>query len=99
MRYLHDANDGATITREVVGPSYDVSGVEESLAVGPQEHEAHGDDGRPRNEPGHGGPHEEVAHEELYGPRRVDHPGPAQPSENRGGRASFGGDGVVEEAR
>lgn len=78
-----------------MGPSDDIGGIKEGLAMGPQKHkQAHDDNRRPVNEPGYGGPHEEVAHEELNGPNRVNHPRPEKLIENRGA-VSFGRYGVV----
>ena len=46
--YLHNANNSATIIREVPNPSDHISSVEEALRVSRHQHEqAHGRHGRP----------------------------------------------------
>lgn len=77
VTYLHDADDGPTVIREVVDPSHHVGGVEESLSVGRQEHEqANHRDRRRLHQSGDRSPQEEVPHEALDCPRQVHHPGP-----------------------
>lgn len=97
--YLHNANDGPPVMREILYASDDTSRIEESLGVGAQEHEqAHNRHRRPLNQPGHGGVKEQVPRQALDCARHMDQPRPAHPGaavECHGGVEKSGEDAGV----
>lgn len=75
FKYLHDANNCATVIRKVPNAGDDVSGVKEGLSMSGNKHEeTHGRHRWPRDDAGDRSPHEEVAQKALYRSGEQDHP-------------------------
>lgn len=87
--YLHNPNNRATITGEIMHPGDHISGIKESDGMGGQNHiHAHHGRRRPRQRPSNRQPHQEVTGEGLKGPREEHDPGPTA--------AGVGGGGIEE---
>lgn len=85
-KYLHNANDSATVIGEVTYASDHIRSVEESRCVGCHQHEqAHGGHRRPGDQPDDGCPQKEEANKTLNRTREVDHPRPSTAAVIRSG--------------